>query len=166
MTQHTGDTSDVVPRPCARPLGSNNNATHKDLPLSARWKLALHEVSSDQSSQEDKLQSSLENKSPNEDLLTLNNDEIALSFDNEMIQWDGTTIRGTPNSEQGAGCKAASHHEDSGSKTGTLTDEIRAETTWRREEHLKINENNVKDDNKSNEEELDPDRPSFFGPHN
>ncbi|KAF8267475.1 hypothetical protein EI94DRAFT_1700973 [Lactarius quietus] len=173
-----------VPRPRAQPLGSNNNTTHKDLPLSACQKLALHEVSSDQSSQEDELQSSLENESPDEDLLTLNNDEIALSFNNKTIQWDGTTIQGTPSqlsnpadSKQGAGCEAASHHEDSGSETSTLTDEIRAETTRRRrtpthharlrqEEHLKINENDVKDDDKSNEEELDPDQPSFFRPHN
>ncbi|KAF8259732.1 hypothetical protein EI94DRAFT_1812844 [Lactarius quietus] len=191
----SGETSDVVPRLHARPLGSNNPATRKDLPLMARQKLALHKGSSDQSSQEDELQSSQDNESPNEDLLTLDNNNIALTFDNETVQWDRATVQGTPSqrvsqhsskcirpsdpadSEHGAGCEAASCHEDSALETSTLTDEIRAEPTRRRrilthharlrqEELLEISDNDVKDDGKSNKEEHDPNCPSFFGPHN
>ncbi|KAF8266266.1 hypothetical protein EI94DRAFT_1701853 [Lactarius quietus] len=130
---------EVVPCQHAQPPGSNKDGTCKDQPLLAHRKRALCQASSDQLLQEDELQSSQDMESPDEDLLSLNNNEIAQMFNNETVQWDGTTIWGTPTQSthradraQEAGYNAGYSPEHSDSEAGTLTDEIKVELTQHR----------------------------------
>ncbi|KAF8259556.1 hypothetical protein EI94DRAFT_1707030 [Lactarius quietus] len=154
--------------------------TREDLPLLARCKRALRQASSDPSSEEDKLQTSQEMESPNEDLLSLNNDEIAQSFDNETsngteLQYGERRLSEHPNIPIVAGqvipaamLKIAMAtgiqirklaHSQMISKWSQLDAGILTHRAClRQEELLEISENDVKNDDKSDKEELDPGR--------
>ncbi|KAF8267617.1 hypothetical protein EI94DRAFT_1700860 [Lactarius quietus] len=166
----------------------DNTPAHKVLPILTCQKRVLCKATSDLSEQNVGSNSSQEeDNSPDEDLLNLNNNELAVAFDNKTVRWDGSTVQGTSTLQptqhtnhdnlsdladdvQEASSSMEGSHLDEASDTGTLTDDIRAEPMQHRvgAHYPKFfsNEGNNNNNNNSKEEDLDTNCPHLFGPHN